>query len=261
MKKILVLENSTETRNLFLECLKAQDFYTIGAENGIVGIQRVQEHLPDLIICNLIMPQLDGYSILTTLRQDPLTAMIPFIFVSARWTRTDFRKAMELGADDYLPKPCTVKELLTAVATQLKKQAILQQWYTTEPQRLSVPLSAASQSIFPSDSQLSEVFQFIEAKYHQSIGLSEVAQALGYTPSYLTGLVKQKTGQTINHWIIKRRMAAAQVLLMESDLLTNQIAETVGYRNANHFFRQFRQYHGTTPQIWRNAYRSQVCCN
>jgi YesN/AraC family two-component response regulator len=169
---------------------------------------------------------------------------------------------MELGADDYLTKPCTVDELLQAIATQLEKQAVLRQWYATKSQQVPAPPSAdtaipvAPQSIFPSDSQLSKVFQFIEANYHQSISLNQVAQAFGYSPSYLTGLVRLKTGQTVNHWIIKRRMTAAQALLMETNQSVNQIAEAVGYQNAVHFFRQFRQYHGTTPRVWRNKHRT-----
>ena len=268
MKKFLVIEDCAATRNLFLECLKAEGFYTIGAENGLVGVQRAIDELPDLVICDIMMPDLDGYGVLTTLRTDPVTATIPFIFVTAKTTRADLRLGMELGADDYLTKPCTVDELLGAIATQLEKRAALRQWYTAQSQQVpalpsadTATFAAAPQSIFPSDSQLSEVFQFIEANYHQSIGLNEVAQAFGYSPSYLTGLLRLKTGQTVNHWIIKRRMAAAQALLMETNLSVNQIAEAVGYQNTGHFFRQFRQYHGSTPQTWRKAYRIQASSN
>ncbi|MBR8838034.1 MAG: DNA-binding response regulator [Stigonema ocellatum SAG 48.90 = DSM 106950] len=257
-KKILVIENSPKTRRLFLECLEANGFLTISAEDGLMGIQRVHEDLPDVIIIEIVMPKLDGYKVLTKLRQNPNTAIIPFIFVTAQATRTDIRKGIEMGADDYLTKPCTTEELLRAIRACLEKQAVFQKWYTAQSQQLNMQKKTVSQSISPSDSQLNEVFQFIEANYHQSIGLDEVAQALCYSPSYLTGLVKQKTGQTINHWIIKRRITAAQVLLMETDLRVNQIAQRVGYQNANHFFRQFRQYHGITPQTWRNTYRSQV---
>ena len=268
MKKFLVIEDCAATRNLFLECLKAEGFYTIGAENGLVGVQRAIDELPDLVICDIMMPDLDGYGVLTTLRTDPVTATIPFIFVTAKTTRADLRLGMELGADDYLTKPCTVDELLGAIATQLEKRAALRQWYTAQSQQVpalpsadTATFAAAPQSIFPSDSQLSEVFQFIEANYHQSIGLNEVAQAFGYSPSYLTGLLRLKTGQTVNHWIIKRRMVAAQALLMETNLSVNQIAEAVGYQNTGHFFRQFRQYHGSTPQTWRKAYRIQASSN
>ena len=114
MKKILVIEDEARTRNLFVKCLEAEGFYTIGAENGLVGIQQAQEKLPDLVICDIVMPQLDGYGVLTALRQNPVTAIIPFIFLTAKVFQADIRKGMELGADDYITKPCTVCLLYTS---------------------------------------------------------------------------------------------------------------------------------------------------
>jgi len=258
MKKILVIEDRAPTRNLFLEGLKAEGFYAIGAENGSLGVQQAQNQLPDLIICHIIIPEFDGYGVLTSLRQDPATAIIPFILFTDKVTQADLGKGTELGADGYLIQPLTIDELLTAIATQLKKQAALRQWYAAQFQQVLVPATADTASIFPSDSQLVGIFHFIETNYHQSIGLNEVAQAFGYSPSYLTCLVRRQTGQTVNHWIIKRRMAAAQALLLETNQSVSQIAEAVGYQNAGHFFRQFRQRHGTTPQNWRNADRTQA---
>jgi len=136
MKKILVIEDTAPTRNLFLECLEAEGFYTIGAENGLVGVQRAQEHLPDLIICDIKMPELDGYGVLTKLRQDPATEIIPFIFVTGMGTRADLRLGMELGADDYLTKPFTVEELLGAISARLSKQAALNRRFAAEPQQV-----------------------------------------------------------------------------------------------------------------------------
>uniref|UniRef100_A0ACD5GQE6 Response regulator n=1 Tax=Desertifilum tharense IPPAS B-1220 TaxID=1781255 RepID=A0ACD5GQE6_9CYAN len=91
--------------------------------NGQEGLQKAQENLPDLIICDIMMPDLDGYTVLTELQKDPLTEMIPFIFLTAKTERDDQRLAMELGADDYITKPCTVTELLSAIAIRLKKHA------------------------------------------------------------------------------------------------------------------------------------------
>ena len=261
MKKILVIENKAETRNLFLEFLKAQGFYAIGAEDGLIGVQQAQEKLPDLITCGIMMPQLDGYGVLTTLRQDPVTATIPFIFVTTKVTRADLRKGMELGADDYLTKPCTVDELLKAIAARLEKQATLQQRFTPGAQLVSSPPTdtasrKAPESIFPSVPQLPKVFDFIEANYHQPITVEEVAQVFGYSPTYLTSLVKKQTGQSLYCWIVARRMAQACSLLLSTDEAVEQIAESVGYQHAVHFFRQFRQHHGTTPQAWRSEHRS-----
>ena len=142
MKKILVIEDEARTRNLLLEFLAVEGYNTIEAENGSIGVQKAQEELPDLVICDIVMPQLDGYGVLTTLRQDPFTAMIPFIFLTAKATKASLRQGMELGADDYLTKPSTVEELLGAedevrtvgIAAQLEKQSTLRQWCAVESQ-------------------------------------------------------------------------------------------------------------------------------
>ncbi|MEP0755759.1 response regulator [Trichocoleus sp. Lan] len=122
MKKILVIEDEPAVRSNLLKLLKAEEFDAIGAENGLVGVQLAREHEPDLIICDIMMPDFDGYSVLTQLRQDQITAMIPFIFLTAKTEREDLRQGMQLGADDYLTKPFTRAELLGAIATRLKKQ-------------------------------------------------------------------------------------------------------------------------------------------
>jgi AraC-like DNA-binding protein len=170
---------------------------------------------------------------------------------------------MELGANDYLTTPFTLEEFLRAITAQLDKQIVMQQWYTKQSQTVPKPPStnkttftAAPESIFPSDSKLSQVFHFIEANYNQPIALKDVAQAVGYSPAYLTNLIRRQTGQTVQRWIIERRMAAARSLLLETDQVVTQIAAQVGYHHVVHFFRQFRQIHGTTPQAWRSANRA-----
>ncbi|MBH8553842.1 response regulator [Nostocaceae cyanobacterium CENA357] len=263
MTKILVIEDEPESRDIFLDSLQAEGFEAIAAENGLVGIQQAQEHLPDLVLCDILMPELDGYDVLTTLRQNPLTAIIPFIFLSAKSTKTEVRQGMNLGADDYLTKPSTIEELLEAIATRLEKQATMRQCYVAqsppvpEPQSTDTGTSTDTQSLLPTCPQLKEVFDFIEANYSQSITLCDVAQAVGYSPAYLTDLVRRQTGKPVNHWIVERRMAAVRTLLLETDQSVNQIAEAVGYQNEGHFYRQFRQYHRTTPQVWRKAQRIQ----
>lgn len=265
MKKILVIEDESQTRGMFLECLEAEGFYTIGAENGRVGVQRAIDQLPDMVICDITMPELDGYGVLTTLRQDPVTAIIPFIFLTAKTTKAELRKGMELGADDYLTKPSTVKELLGAISAQLEKQITLRQWYAAQSQQVPEPLSAdtatfpaAPKSIFPSVPHLSEVFDFIEANYHQPITLCDVAQAVRYSPAYLTNLVKRQTKRTVHCWIVERRMTEARSLLLETEQPVNQIAAAVGYPDAGHFNRQFRQLYKIPPKVWRNTHSSQI---
>ncbi|MCW5314158.1 response regulator [Nostoc sp. KVJ3] len=271
--KILVIEDDNVTRDLYLKGLKAKGFDTISADNGLAGIQQVQEYIPDLVICDITMPDIDGYSVLNALRQDPLTAIIPFIFLTGSSSKADVRKAMELGADDYLTKPSTLDELLRAIAIRLQKQANLQNWCTMKSEKALKSVFAdnttvaiaqdtpnreaiiPSKSIFPAIPQLKEVFDFIEAHYHQGITLCDVAVAVGYSPAYLTNRVARQTGETVNCWIVKRRMAGARFLLQNNNQTIEKIAKALGYQDVSHFSRQFRQHHGLPPQAWRKQHQ------
>ncbi|MBO0348964.1 EAL domain-containing protein [Phormidium pseudopriestleyi FRX01] len=141
MKKILVIENEELVRKNILEILDTVDFRVIGACNGGIGVQLAEEHLPDLILCDVMMPELDGYGVLEALRNNPVTATIPFIFLTAKGDKTDIRQGMNLGADDYLTKPFRRKELLGAIEARLIKHDTLYQGYAREQSRAvaSVP--------------------------------------------------------------------------------------------------------------------------
>lgn len=121
MIKILVIEDEVLLRANTVQILAFEDFHTIEAENGLLGVQLAQEQLPDLILCDVMMPELDGYGVLVALRQNPLTSAIPFIFTTAKASHADLRQGIELGADDFLSKPFSADELLAAISTQLKK--------------------------------------------------------------------------------------------------------------------------------------------
>lgn len=250
MIKVLVIEDELQTRNIFIRCLTFEGFCAIEAESGAIGIKLAQMHAPDLIICDIMMPDLDGYHVLSAIRCHPATAAIPFIFLSAKASMADLRQGMGMGADDYLTKPCSVEQLLAAITTRLERQMQLQTCFSAAPAGRK-PKTA----IFPDCPRLSPVFAFIEAHYHQAISLSDVAKAVGYSPAYLTSLVQELTGYSIKRWITERRMSQARMLLCETDHSVRQIAEVVGYPDVAYFTRQFRQLHGDPPQSWRNSVR------
>ena len=123
MIKILVIEDEVEIRSNLLELLTAEGYNVVGADNGMTGLLGAFEHLPDLIICDVMMPELDGYDVLRALRQEPKTIATPFIFLTALANKGDVRQGMVLGADDYLTKPFTRADVLTAIKSRLQKQA------------------------------------------------------------------------------------------------------------------------------------------
>ncbi len=126
MVKILVIEDELEIRSNLLELLELEGYDVISADNGMTGLLGAIEHAPDLIICDVMMPELDGHDVLRALRQESKTVGIPFIFLTALANKEDIRKGMVLGADDYLTKPFTRSEVLTAVESRLQKQAASQ---------------------------------------------------------------------------------------------------------------------------------------
>lgn len=123
MTKILVIEDKQNMRESLVEVLGYEGFETISAANGRTGIQLAKEHVPDLILCDILMPGLNGYDTLTELRYDPVTATIPFIFLTSKTEWKDVRQGMQLGADDYLTKPFDIDDLLSAIRSRLEKQA------------------------------------------------------------------------------------------------------------------------------------------
>ncbi|PPT08194.1 DNA-binding response regulator AraC family [Geitlerinema sp. FC II] len=125
MKKVLVIEDEQILRKNILKILKAEGFESLGAADGYEGIDLARSENPDLIVCDIMMPELDGYGVLKTLQADRETAMIPFIFLTAKTDRADMRQGIELGADDYLVKPFDADELLRAIETRFKKQDLL----------------------------------------------------------------------------------------------------------------------------------------
>src|SRR5439155_733799 len=125
MKRILVIDDDSAVMALTTRALRPRGFQTLTAHNGVVGLEMAKTQLPDLIICDIQMPQLNGFETLAALRQDAATAAIPFIFLTGMADRDQVRQGMGLGADDYLTKPFTAQELIGAVNIRLEKQNAL----------------------------------------------------------------------------------------------------------------------------------------
>ncbi|MFM9911677.1 MAG: response regulator [Chitinophagaceae bacterium] len=125
MKKILLIEDNEDIRTNTAEILELSNYKVIVAENGKIGVEKAIEHVPDLIICDIMMPVLDGYGVLHAVHKNESIKNTPFIFLTAKTERGDLRKGMELGADDYITKPFNGTELLNAVDSRLKKIDLL----------------------------------------------------------------------------------------------------------------------------------------
>ncbi|CAL66394.1 response regulator [Christiangramia forsetii] len=125
MKKLLLIEDDVTVRENTAELLELSNYDVITASNGMLGIEKAEQNLPDIIVCDIMMPEIDGYGVLEALGKNPNTLNIPFIFLSAKTEHKDIRKGMDLGADDYLTKPFEEEELVSAIESRLAKVAIL----------------------------------------------------------------------------------------------------------------------------------------
>ncbi len=121
MKKILVIEDEPEMRRNLTTILRLEKFVPVAAPNGRDGLIRAKAEKPDLILCDVMMPELDGHGVLSALREDPELAHIPFIFLTAKGERRDVRNGMNLGADDYLSKPVDKHDLLAAISARFQR--------------------------------------------------------------------------------------------------------------------------------------------
>ncbi len=129
MKSVLVIDDNPDIRENTAEILELAGYKTFTAENGKRGVEVALKEKPDVIVCDIMMPELDGYGVLHLLRKNEETENIPFVFLTAKTERSDLRKGMEMGADDYITKPFEDIELLNGIETRLKKAAILNNRY------------------------------------------------------------------------------------------------------------------------------------
>lgn len=189
MKKtlILIIEDNDDIRESTAEILELANYEVLQAANGRTGVDLAVNHQPDLILCDIMMPELDGYGVLYLLHKNDQTSNIPFIFLTAKAERLDMRKGMEMGADDYLTKPFDDVELLNAIEIRLSKRDRQQLYYSQSLEKLSV--------LFSNNSGLQELEKVISARKVRAIKKKQVVYYEGDNVSgvYLVMNGKVKT--------------------------------------------------------------------
>lgn len=182
MKKILVIEDDQMMRENTAEILELASYEVVTAPNGKVGAQLAREIRPDLIVCDIMMPELDGYGVLHVLSKDTNTASIPFIFLTAKAEKSEMRKGMELGADDYLTKPFEDTELLNAIEVRLKKNERLKKEFSRDLNGLN--------NFFEEVSGIHELQNLSKQRPVSKYKKKEVIFHVGDTPHYVYFLSK-----------------------------------------------------------------------
>jgi CRP-like cAMP-binding protein len=184
MKSVLVIDDNVDIRENTAEILDLAGYKTFTAENGKKGVDVAIKERPDVIVCDIMMPELDGYGVLHLLRKNEETQNIPFIFLTAKTERSDFRKGMEMGADDYITKPFEDIELLNAIEIRLKKAEILDHKYAPSPQGISQ---------FIKDVKDSGLMNQLADQYNiETYGKKQILYQEGKRPRFLYYLIKGK---------------------------------------------------------------------
>lgn len=216
MSSVLVIEDDPEILENIEEILELQSYETLTTSSSVAGLQLAKEALPSLVICDVIMPELDGYGVLSELRQQEETATIPFIFLTGRSERADIRMGMELGADDYLTKPFTQEELLGAVQSCLNKYDRLSRQYEAQVQE--------SESI---EKKLQTAQELAEMN---SVLLQKLSQGLRHPVSNIT-IATYMLKQNLSSKDFDRYVAILEEECARSTSLLNEISGLQEYLN------------------------------
>lgn len=233
MTQILVIEDDALVCTLMLKLLKAEAFDVLIANDGSTGVQLAQVYEPDLIMCDIMMPEFDGYEVLRQLRDQPATATIPFIFLSAKADRTDLRQGMELGADDYLTKPFKRAELLGAITARLAKRDTLTQPYIREMKRVANTLGQMAY-VDPLTNLPNRI-----AFHHQCQKVIQAAQQSGYSVAVMHlnlkdfGAINTALGYFNGDRLLQKVAARLKQVMGENDVAARLVANDFGVLLAN----------------------------
>lgn len=214
MNRVLVIEDDPEILENIEEILELQSYQTLATSSSLTGLQLAKEMLPSLVICDVLMPGLDGYAVLSELRQQTETATIPFIFLTGRADRADIRLGMELGADDYLTKPFTEAELIGAVQSCLTKYDRLSRQYESLVQRSQI-LEKQLQTL----QELADLNRLL---------LQQLCQGLRHPVSNLT-IVAYLLKQDISEKDFDRYLAILEEECTRSTALLSEVASLQDY--------------------------------
>jgi DNA-binding response OmpR family regulator len=173
MTRVLIIEDQREMRENLATILEMESYVVLRAGNGRHGLDLARSERPDLILCDVMMPELDGHGVLQALRNDPATAAIPFIFLTAKGDKRDQRAGMNLGADDYLTKPVTVSDLLNAVAARLARA-------TQHPAESPVATAAPAATVDEDEAVLRKEGEYWTVGDRESMFRLRDAKGLGY---------------------------------------------------------------------------------
>ncbi|MCE7044349.1 hybrid sensor histidine kinase/response regulator transcription factor [Dyadobacter sp. CY312] len=244
---ILLIEDNEELRSFTREAFRDK-FNILEAENGLKGLEMARNHLPDLILCDVMMPLMDGFEVCRKIKSDSRTSHIPFLLLTAKSTIPNMIEGLELGADDYLVKPYDLKVLELKIYNLIQVRNLLNSNINTtlslEPD--GVPISDADGEFLI---KLKNIV--VENISNPNFGVNEMAFQMGISVSVLYRKIRTLTGSTVNDLVKVLRMKRALQLLESGSYNVNEVATSVGYEDSKYFSREFKKIYGKNPNETR----------
>ncbi len=247
-KMLLIIDDNADIR-AFLRTLFAAEYVIMEAEDGQQGLEKATEQTPDLVICDLMMPRLDGFGFCRQMKAQESTSHIPVIMLTARATTEDRIEGWGLGADDYLTKPFDAAEIRARVRNLLRQRERLKQYFQVRQQVMPEPVS--EQLIATENNFLERLQTIVQARLSDSaFDVEELSRELSLSPRQLVRKLKALTGETVVEYIRNRRMERAEGLIRQGKLSIAEIAYEVGFESTSYFSRIFQERYGVLPSAY-----------
>jgi signal transduction histidine kinase/DNA-binding response OmpR family regulator len=245
---ILLVEDNADLRSYLYESLEG-DYQVAVAENGLQGFEKALELIPDLIVSDMMMPVMDGFSLCAKIRSDERTSHIPFVLLTARSTIESKLAGLELGADEYITKPFNIKEVQVRVRNLLEQRKNLRKSFSRE-----VTVQPKNISITSVDERfLNHALEIMEAHLSdEQFSVERFADEMGMSRKNLLRKIKALTDQSVNEFIRNFRLQRAAQLITANAATISEIAYKVGFNNLSYFSKCFKELFGVAP----NEYRS-----
>jgi len=248
LPQLLIIEDNTEVIH-YLQLILGDKFRLLSAGNGDDGVEMALEHIPDLILSDVMMPGKDGFEVCTALKKDFRTSHIPIVLLTARADRASRIEGLEHGADAYLTKPFNKRELLACLQNQLISREKLRLKYSSLHSEAETGSTAGFDEVF-----LQNVRSVLEREYaNEHFGIEELCHALDISRVQLHRKLIALTGQTSSHYIRSFRLKKAKELLRKTIKSVSEIAYETGFSDANYFSRVFSQEFGVPPSALRKG--------
>ncbi|MFK7948790.1 MAG: ATP-binding protein [Saprospiraceae bacterium] len=245
---VLIIEDNSELRTYIGSCLDPSLYNIIEASDGQEGIEKALEFVPDLIISDVMMPRKDGFEVIETIRNNIATSHIPLVLLTAKTALESRLKGFERGADAYLTKPFSPKELALRINKLIEIRQALQQRYQNDNQQTD----ENNESFAQEDKFITELKTYIIKNMdNPDLKGDKIGQHFGLSRTSLYRKLKALTNQSVTEIIRTQRLAKALELLKTGDFTISEVAYNIGFSSPSHFARAFKKQYGKVPSEMR----------